>query len=59
MRIWMTESLEDIINKQFELSKHTSISISESNRLADWERDAYVNILLKKLKEEVNFEGLS
>ena len=41
-----------IIKEQFILSRRANISISESNDMADFERDAYLNLLLEAEKAE-------
>jgi len=45
-------SLVDIIKEQYYLAKKVNISILESNLLSNFEREAYINMLSKELKEE-------
>jgi hypothetical protein len=40
------------VEEQFQLSRKAGINISESNSLADFEREAYLNLLIKDLKNE-------
>jgi hypothetical protein len=45
-------SLVDIVKEQYYLAKRVNISIFESNLLSNFEREAYINMLSKELKEE-------
>ena len=45
-------SLPDILRQQFQLSRRANISISESEMMADFEREVYINLLLEDLKRE-------
>jgi hypothetical protein len=47
-------SLDSIIREQYHLARKANISILESNLMPEYEREAYVNLLLKDLKDEVN-----
>jgi hypothetical protein len=47
-------SLENIIKEQYELSRRANINISESDGLTEFERAAYVNLLLSDLKKELD-----
>lgn len=46
-------SLESITEEQFQLARKAGISIMESTMLPEFEREAYVNMLIKDLKKEV------
>lgn len=46
-------SLESITEEQFQLARKAGISILESTMLPEFEREAYVNMLIKDLKREV------
>lgn len=48
----MWGSLGDLIEQQYVLAKKCNMPISETNAMADFEREIYVNILLKDLEEE-------
>lgn len=43
--------MENIIEEQFLLAKN-GISLTESNKLADFEREAYVDLAIKYLKSQ-------
>jgi len=45
-------SLQSITEDQYYLASRAHISISESNDLADFEREAFVNILIRDVKEQ-------
>lgn len=47
------ESLESLTYEQFQLSRHANISLSESSLLPEFEREAYVNMLLREMRKEV------
>jgi hypothetical protein len=47
-------SLENITEEQFQLARKAGISITESTLLPDFEREAYINLLIKDLKREVD-----
>lgn len=44
--------MNNIVREQYHLAKKAGISISESSHMPDFEREAYVNMLIKELKEE-------
>jgi len=44
--------MQSIIEEQYALAKHCGISISESSFLSDWERTAYVNLMIRDFKSE-------
>lgn len=46
-------SLENITEEQFQLAKKGGIGLIESTLLPEFEREAYVNLLIKDLKNEV------
>lgn len=46
-------SMESLTYEQFQLSRKANISLMESTMLPEFEREAYVNMLLKDLKQEV------
>jgi hypothetical protein len=50
-------SLDAIILEQYHLSKGAGISISESNEISEFEREAYINLLIKDIRKEA--ENLS
>lgn len=41
-----------VLEEQFYLSKKAKISISDSNNIAEFEREIFVNMLLKDIKKE-------
>ena len=45
-------SLADILRQQFQLSRKANINISETEMMADFEREVYINLLLEDLKRE-------
>ena len=45
--------MESLVEEQYLLSKHAGINISESMELADFEREAYVNLVLRDMKREL------
>jgi hypothetical protein len=45
-------SLEKILEEQYYLSSKANISISDSNNMADFEREIYVGLLTKDLKNK-------
>jgi len=46
--------METLTYEQFQLARKANISIMESTMLPEFEREAYVNMLLKDLKQEVD-----
>ena len=44
--------MSGIIEDQYYLAKQANISISETQNMADFEREAYVSLLIKDLEEE-------
>jgi len=53
-------NFEGIIDDQYWLSRRAHISISESNRMAEFERLFFVSLLIKDINEErQSYEGLS
>jgi len=52
IKIIVDNTLENIVREQFHLARQANISLTESTMLPDFERDAYVNMLAKALKEE-------
>ena len=48
----MWGSLQDIIEQQYALAKKCNMGIIETNMLPDFERQIYVNLLLRDLEEE-------
>lgn len=46
-------SMESLAYEQFQLARKANISLIESTMLPEFEREAYVNMLLKDLKQEV------
>ena len=45
-------SLANIVSEQFQLSKRSNISITESTMMSEFEREAYVNLLIKEIRRE-------
>lgn len=45
-------TLENIVEEQYYLAKRAGISILESSLLPDFEREAYINLVLRDLKKE-------
>ncbi len=43
-------SLKNILEEQYYLSSKANISILDSNNIADFEREVFVNLLTKDLK---------
>jgi len=52
MKIIIDNTLQNIITEQYHISKYANISITESSMMADFEREAYVNLVLKDMKNE-------
>lgn len=50
IKLW--GSFQDIIEQQYVLAKKCNMPISETNMMADFEREIYINILIKDLEEE-------
>ena len=50
----MFGNLQNILEQQYVLSKKCNISISETNMLADFEREVYLNLLMRDIEEERN-----
>lgn len=48
------DSVESITQEQFQLARKANISLVESTLLPEFEREAYVNMLLKDIKKEVD-----
>lgn len=48
----MWNSLQAIIEQQYVLAKKCNISISDSNIMADFEREIFVNLLMRDIEEE-------
>lgn len=44
--------IDQIVKEQYILSRRANISIIESNLLPDFERQAFLNLVLKELDEE-------
>ena len=45
-------SLDNIVSEQFQLAKRSNISIIESTMMSEFEREAYVNLLVKDIRRE-------
>jgi len=52
INLWKTNSLKNIIEEQYYLSKKANISITDSTLMPDWEREIYSILLLADIKEE-------
>jgi len=48
--VFCETSLLDIIKEQYYLSKHANIPISDSQGIPDFEREAYLSLIIKDLK---------
>jgi len=46
------KGLHGIIEDQFYLAHQSNISVSESQNMADFEREAYVSLLIRHLEQE-------
>jgi len=44
--------LADVVKEQYYLSKHANISVSDSMFLPEFERDAYLSLIISDLKRE-------
>ena len=49
----MLGDFKSLLEQQYILSKKCGISISESSQMADFEREIYVSLLMKVIKEEM------
>lgn len=49
-------TLQSITEEQYYLSSKAGISISESNNLPDFEREAFVNMVVKDIKNQTQNE---
>jgi hypothetical protein len=45
-------SYETIVEEQFYLARHGGISLYESSVMPEFEREAFINLLVKDLKKE-------
>jgi hypothetical protein len=45
-------TIQSITEEQFYLASRAHISISESNELPDFEREAFVNLILRDIKQQ-------
>lgn len=50
-------TLDSIIQEQYYLSKYVNISVTESGELLDFEREAYLALLIKEKKEKNNINN--
>jgi len=50
-------SIENIIREQYLLSSRANISLTESNELPDFEREAYLSLILKDVENELKSLG--
>lgn len=48
----MWGSFQDLIEQQYVLAKKCNMTVSETNMMADFEREIYINILMKDMEEE-------
>jgi hypothetical protein len=51
IKLWNVD-LDSIYEEQYVLSRKVNISISESNEMADFERQIFVNLYFKEKQEE-------
>ena len=49
-------NIQSITEDQFYLASRAHISISESNNLADYEREAYMSLIIKDIKNQTENE---
>ena len=49
-------TLQSITEEQYYLSSKAGISISESNNLPDFEREAFANMVIKDIKNQAQNE---
>jgi len=45
-------TLQNIIEEQYYLARKAGISLTESSQLPDFEREAYINLLKRDIKNE-------
>jgi len=45
-------SMESIVTEQYQLAKHAGISLVESSLMPEFEREAFINLLVKDIKRE-------
>lgn len=48
----MWGSFQDLLEQQYVLAKKCNMPVSETNAMADFEREIYVNILIRDMEEE-------
>ena len=48
----MWGSFNEIIEEQYVLARKCSFSIEETNKMADFERNIYVNLIIKEIESE-------
>jgi len=46
-----------LVEEQYYLSKYAGISLTESAMLSDFEREAFLNLVIKQLKEEIQAQS--
>jgi len=51
-------TLHSITEEQYYLATKANISIEESNELADFEREAFLNLIIRDLRTQVENEKL-
>lgn len=51
-------NIQSLTEDQFHLASKAHISITESNEMADFEREAFVSLVLKDIKQQSEFEKL-
>ena len=56
IKLFNEVSLDAIVQEQYYLARKAGISLMESSMIPDFEREAYVNMLLKDLKDEMELE---
>ena len=44
--------MESILIEQYQLAKNANISLIESNELTEFEREAYINLLVRDINRE-------
>ena len=51
-------TLQSVTEDQYYLSSKAGISLSESNMLADFEREAFINLILKDIRNQTETENI-
>lgn len=51
-------NLQSITEDQFYLASRMHIPVSESNQLADFEREAFINLVIRDIKQQAETEKM-